>query len=81
MTTDNPDDEEERFEERLARLEGIVEDLESGDLPLGEAFEAFEEGVELADELQEELEEVEARVDELLDDGSEVPREGDADPA
>jgi exodeoxyribonuclease VII small subunit len=76
MTTDSPD-EEERFEDRLARLEDLVEDLESGDLPLGEAFEAFEEGVELADDLQEELEEVEARVDELLEDGSEVPRDAD----
>lgn len=75
MTEDS--DEEERFEERLARLEGIVEDLESGDLALDDAFEAFEEGVDLVDDLQEELDEVEARVDELLDDGSEAPREGE----
>lgn len=76
MTDEQPDADEERFEDRLERLEDIVEDLESGDLPLGEAFEAFEEGVDLADELQEELQEVEARVDELLDDGTEAPRDG-----
>lgn len=77
MNDEQPDaDDEERFEDRLDRLEAIVDDLESGDLPLGDAFEAFEEGVDLADELQEELEEVEARVDELLDDGSEAPRDG-----
>lgn len=76
MTDEEAAADEERFEDRLERLETIVEDLESGDLPLGEAFESFEEGVELADELQEELEEVEARVDELLDDGTEAPPEG-----
>lgn len=72
MTTDDPDDatEEETFEEGLERLETIVADLESGELALEDAFDEFEEGVALARDLRERLETVEARVQELLDDGT-----------
>ena len=36
-----------RFEEILARLRGLVERLESGNLPLEESLHAFEEGMDL----------------------------------
>ena len=36
------------FEDSLARLESIVSQLESGDLPLEHALEIFEDGVGLA---------------------------------
>jgi exodeoxyribonuclease VII small subunit len=36
-----------RFEEILARLRGLVERLESGNLPLEESLRAFEEGMDL----------------------------------
>jgi exodeoxyribonuclease VII small subunit len=35
------------FEEALANLEGIVKELENGDLPLEKALERFAEGVTL----------------------------------
>ena len=35
------------FEAALAELEGLVERLERGDLPLDEALKTFERGVEL----------------------------------
>jgi exodeoxyribonuclease VII small subunit len=36
-----------RFEEILVRLRGLVERLESGNLPLEDSLRAFEEGMEL----------------------------------
>jgi exodeoxyribonuclease VII small subunit len=37
----------ERFDEILTRLRGLVERLESGNLPLEESLRSFEEGMEL----------------------------------
>ena len=37
----------ERFEDLLGRLRGLVDRLESGNLPLEESLKAFEEGMEL----------------------------------
>ncbi len=42
-----PGEPPERFEEILGRLRGLVERLESGNLPLEESLRAFEEGMEL----------------------------------
>ncbi len=39
---------EMKFEEALKRLEGIVQDLEDGDLPLDEALDKYEEGIRLS---------------------------------
>ncbi len=50
------------FEETLARLEAVVLKLESGDLPLDEALQAFEEGVRLARVCSARLEDAERRV-------------------
>lgn len=60
------------FEERIERLEKIVEDLEAGEAPLEESLKMFEEGIELARACQGQLEEARERVTELLesaDDG------------
>ncbi len=54
------------FEEATKRLAKIVEQLESGDLPLERALQLFEEGVRLAREAQERLDRAERRVEELL---------------
>jgi exodeoxyribonuclease VII small subunit len=37
----------ERFEDLLGRLRGLVDRLESGNLPLEDSLKAFEEGMEL----------------------------------
>ena len=39
--------EEVKFEKALERLEKIVEELESGNIPLEEALKKYEEGVKL----------------------------------
>ena len=45
--TASPLAETARFEEILTRLRGLVERLESGNLPLEESLRAFEEGMDL----------------------------------
>ena len=50
------------FEEALQALEERVRKLESGDVPLDEALQLFEEGVGLARTCHEQLEAAEERV-------------------
>ena len=63
------------FEKSLARLEEVVQRLESADLSLDEAMALFEEGVTLSRECQKKLEEAEGKVEILLKkaDGKIVP--------
>ena len=56
-----------RFEDQLARLEEIVEQLEDESVGLEEALELFERGMELARSCRTRLESVEARVRRLLE--------------
>ena len=56
------------FDAALHDLEGVVEKLETGDLPLEDALAAFEEGVGLVRHLGEKLTEVEKRIDVLSRD-------------
>jgi exodeoxyribonuclease VII small subunit len=59
-------EEAPRFEEALAELEGLVQRLEKGELPLEESLTAFERGVNLVRHLTQRLAEVEQRVEVLL---------------
>ena len=54
------------FERSLARLEEVVQKLESANLSLDDAMKLFEEGVQLSRECQKQLAETEARVEILL---------------
>jgi exodeoxyribonuclease VII small subunit len=54
------------FEESLARLEQITEELESGELSLEDSLKKFDEGVKLADFCQQKLQEAQQKVDLLL---------------
>jgi exodeoxyribonuclease VII small subunit len=54
------------FEASAERLGAIVQQLESGELPLEKSLELFEEGVRVARQAQARLDEAEKRVDELL---------------
>ena len=54
------------FEESLKKLEGIVEQLEKGDLALEESLKLFEEGVGLSAACKKELDEAEGRVQTLV---------------
>jgi len=59
--SDTPD-----FERALGELEGLVERLERGDLPLEEALKAFERGVELTRHCQSSLKAAQQKVEILL---------------
>lgn len=54
------------LEKALAELEGIVEELESGDLPLEKSLQKFERGVRLSRECQAALRDAEQRVQILM---------------
>ena len=54
------------FEQALAELEGLVERLERGDLPLDEALKAFERGVALTRHCQTSLQAAQQKVEILL---------------
>jgi exodeoxyribonuclease VII small subunit len=64
-----------RFEESLQRLEGIVKEMEKGDLPLEQSLKLFEEGVSLSALCRRELEAAEGRVEILLKDDERVRAE------
>jgi exodeoxyribonuclease VII small subunit len=53
------------FEEALKRLEGVVEAMESGDLPLETLLSRYEEGAQLVKICQEKLAEAEVKMQQL----------------
>ena len=54
------------LEKALADLEELVEELESGDLPLEKAMKKFEDGIKLTRGCQTALKEAEQKVEILL---------------
>jgi exodeoxyribonuclease VII small subunit len=60
------DDKALGFEQALVELEGLVERLEHGDLPLDEALKAFERGVALTRQCQSSLQAAQQKVEVLL---------------
>lgn len=73
------------FETALKSLEGIVSQLEAGDIPLERALELFEEGVRLSRFCNSKLEEAERKVEVLMKDAEgnltegPFPSEGEAE--
>lgn len=55
------------LEKSLAELESLVDDLESGDLPLEKAMKKFEDGIKLTRSCQIALKEAEQKVQILLE--------------
>lgn len=55
----------ESFEKNLERLNSIVEQMESADLPLEKALELYEEGMTVSAICQKQLDEAEGRVEIL----------------
>ncbi len=56
------------LEKSLASLEKIVDELESGDLPLEKAMQKFEEGIKLTRRCQVALKDAEQKVEILMKD-------------
>ena len=70
------------FETAMKKFEKVVDDLESGNLPLEKSLKKFEEGIALSKFCSQKLEEIEAKVNQLVEDSkggaAEVPLEGSA---
>jgi len=60
---------EPSFEDALERLEGIVNQLEGGDLELEAALAAFEQGVALTRRCAGQLDDAERRIEQLVKEG------------
>ncbi len=59
------------LEKSLVKLEELVEELESGDLPLEKAMKKFEDGIKLTRDCQAALKEAEQKVQILLESAGE----------
>lgn len=62
----NTSSKQPSFEQQLESLEAMVEQLESGDLPLDEALKVFEKGVTLTRKCQQLLSAAEQKVTILM---------------
>jgi len=63
------------FEKSLERLEAIVEEMESGDLPLEQMIKHFEEGSKLVTLCSGKLNEVEQKIEKLVKKGGALTTE------
>lgn len=63
------------FEKHLEDLETLVTKLESGELNLDEALAAYEKGVALTRECQAALDEAQARIKVVSEQGGEITSE------
>ncbi len=63
-----------KFEEALAELESIVKKLE-GDIPLDEAMDAFQKGIELSKVCMENLKAEKGKLELLVDDINNLTQE------
>jgi len=69
------------LEKSLAELEALVEELESGDLPLDKAMKKFEEGIKLTRGCRAALQDAERKVEILLQDAGDESLEAfESDP-
>ncbi|MBN8706704.1 MAG: exodeoxyribonuclease VII small subunit [Bacteroidetes bacterium] len=62
MGKTKPDPQSQSFEERLLRLENIVQTLESGNIGLEESLKLYEEGIILSKNCLQALNQAEAKV-------------------
>lgn len=60
---------EMNLEERLDVLDKIIEQLESDEISLDDAFEKYSEGIKLVKECNESIDRVEKKVQLLMDNG------------
>ena len=65
----------DNFEESMKKLEGIVTELENGNLNLDESVKRFEEGMKIAKECNTILENAEKKITILLEKDGELKEE------
>ncbi len=67
------------FETLMERLEVLVDQLEIGEMSLEESLGAYEQGVALVRNAQGRLDDMDTRLEELLQDGTSTPLQIDDD--
>lgn len=67
------------FEEAMEQLETIVTRLEDGDVPLETAIELFQDGMKLSQLCGSKLEQVERRIEQLIETQDGLQRQPFAD--
>jgi exodeoxyribonuclease VII small subunit len=55
-----------KFEEMMKKLEGIVDELESGNMPLEDSLKKYEEGVKLIQTCRKKLDETKRKIEVLI---------------
>jgi len=64
----------EKFEEKLAKLEGLIKELENGEVDLDEAIDKYSEAMRLAKECTDEINKAEEQINKIVkEDGSLEP--------
>ncbi len=64
----------EKFEEKLAKLEGLIKELENGEVDLDEAIDKYSEAMKLAKECTDEINKAEEQINKIVkEDGSLEP--------
>ena len=58
------------FETVLKTLEGLIGQLEKGDLPLEKSLETYEKGVSMVKEAEKRLQEMQGKIEQLMADGT-----------
>jgi exodeoxyribonuclease VII small subunit len=61
-----------QFEEAMKRLEEVVRRLEEGDIPLEDALELYQEGVQLSRVCAQKLEAIETKITQILEEDGQV---------
>ena len=64
-----------KFEEMMKKLESIVDDLESGNMPLEDSLKKYEEGVKLLSLCRKCLDETKRKVELLVKKGGKLTLE------
>ncbi len=64
--------EPQTFEGAMEQLEGVVDKLEEGDVPLEEAIQMFQQGMALSKYCHERLQKVEKQMDQILNEDGET---------
>ena len=62
------------FEDALAALEGIVQQLEAGNVPLDKSITLYERGEKLRAACQDRLDKAQARIEQIVGDGQNTAR-------
>jgi len=74
MTEESKKQEDVTFEQALQRLEGIVRAMEAGDLPLEQAIQEFQEGMQLARICREKLDAAEQKIEMLVTEAGQLTK-------